>query len=130
MPFCGFNKEMLNGLDEFHEGLVSHGIINRSKSKDQSIEETLERELSDMDRFLAETGKIEDPQIRELTESLARYAKTFYTLIQREGINTYQNTISFLNNFYREMDHKFYSELEGKPNDMSQLVEHLNKIKL
>lgn len=130
MPLCGFNQEMIEGLASFNKGLVEHGIINRSKSKGQSIEETLERELSDMDRFLAETGKIEDPQIREITEGLTRYAKAVYTLIQREGINTYQNTLNFLDKFYREMDHKFYSELEGKPNDMGQLVEHLNKFKL
>ncbi len=22
MPFCGFNQEMLEGMDKFHEGLV------------------------------------------------------------------------------------------------------------
>ena len=128
MPFCGFNQKMLEGLVAFHEGLVEHGIIERSKKKGQTTDETLGRELRDMDRFLAETGKIEDPQIREATENLARYVKAFYQIVESRGIENYQQTVIALNSFYAEMDRKYYSELEGKPEDMRQLVEHLNEV--
>ncbi len=30
MPFCGFNEKMLNGMNKFHEGLISK-IIEKSK---------------------------------------------------------------------------------------------------
>lgn len=30
MPMCGFNKQMLNGLDKFHEGLIEM-IIRKNK---------------------------------------------------------------------------------------------------
>ena len=36
------------------------------------------------------------------------------------------DTINFLNNFYFSMDKKYYSELEGNPQDMKKLVEYLN----
>jgi len=29
MPLCGFNEQMLNGLELFHEGLASNKIIDR-----------------------------------------------------------------------------------------------------
>ena len=32
MPICGFNKQMLDGLDKFHEGLVET-IIKKSNKK-------------------------------------------------------------------------------------------------
>ncbi len=128
MPFCGFNKKMLEGLINFHEGLVEHGIIERSKKKNQSIEKTIENELNDMGRFIKEIPNIENLEIRGATNFLANYANTFYKLIQKTGINNYKETINFLNDFYFKMDDKYYSELEGKPDDMKQLALYLNKI--
>lgn len=128
MPLCGFNQKMLKGITAFHEGLVEYGLIKRSKLKNQSVDETLTRELADMNRFLAEIDKITDPQIRELTKALTKYAQAFYRLVNRKGINSYQQTTSTLNKYYAEMDRKFYKDLEGKPEDMKKLTEHLNKI--
>lgn len=128
MALCGFNEKMLEGLTAFHEGLVEHGIIERSKKKNQSLEKTIENELNDMKRFIKEIPKIENPEIREVTDSLTKYANAFYKLIQKTGINNYKDTIKFLNNFYFKMDEKFYNELEGKPDDMKQLALYLNKI--
>jgi len=31
MPFCGFNEEMLKGLEKFHEGLMEK-ILNKTKN--------------------------------------------------------------------------------------------------
>lgn len=127
MPLCGFNQKMLGGLVAFHEGLVEHGLIERSKIRAQSLDQTLQRELSDMDRFLGETNNLVDPEVRELTEALTNYAKAFYKLVDREGVGGYQGTVRALNQFYAKMDDKFYKDLEGKPEDMKQLVGYLNE---
>lgn len=37
MPICGFNKQMLKGLEMFHKGLAENKIID--KSNDNSMEE-------------------------------------------------------------------------------------------
>ena len=126
MPMCGFNQKMLEGLIAFHEGLVEHGLIDRARKKNESVEQTLKNELSDMERFLGETHRIEDPQKREVVEALTNYAKAFYQLIGTRGIGSYKQVVQDLNIFHRKMDDKFYSELEGKNDDMKQLVEYLN----
>lgn len=126
MPMCGFNQKMLEGLVAFHEGLVEHGLIARARKKNQSVEQTIQNELGDMRRFLGETHKIADPQVREMVESITTYAKAFYQLLGTKGINKYMGVIQGLSEFYRKMDNKFYSELEGKEDDMKKLVEYLN----
>ena len=126
MPLCGFNQKMLEGLVAFHEGLVEHGLIDRAKKKGQSVEQTLEAELSDMERFLGETYRINDPQKRAITEAITRYAKAFYEVVGEQSIDNYKQVVQGLNEFYRKMDDKFYSELEGKKDDMSQLATYLD----
>ncbi len=128
MPMCGFNQKMLQGMSGFQSGLVEHGIIDRSEKKKQSFEETMNKELSDMSRFKKEIYRIKDPELRELTEALTSYACAFYKLIRKKGIKNYKETIQFLNKFFWEMDDKYYSELEGKPEDMKKLALHLNSI--
>lgn len=128
MPFCGFNQKMLQGMSGFQNGLVEHGIIDRSEKKKQSFGETMNKELSDMSRFMKEIYRIKDPELRELTEALTSYACAFYKLIRKKGIKNYKGTIQFLNKFFWEMDNKYYSELEGKPEDMKKLALHLNSL--
>jgi len=128
MPLCGFNQKMLQGMSGFQNGLVEHGIIDRSEKKKQSFEETMNKELSDMSRFMKEIYRIKNPELRELTEALTSYACAFYKLIRKRGIKNYKSTIQFLNKFFWEMDDKYYSELEGKPEDMKKLALHLNAI--
>ncbi len=130
MPFCGFNKEMLEGMKLLHRGLIEHGIIERSKKKNQMTEETINKEIEDMVRFQKELLAIEDLEVRELIRTLTEYACAFYKLLQREGIENYENLIEKINNLYFEMDNKFYSELEGKPDDMEQLAKYLNQINM
>ncbi len=128
MPLCGFNQKMLEGLIALHEGLVEHGLVERSRIGGQSVDQTLQRELSDMDRFLGEIDNLTDPEVRELTEALTKYARAFYKLIEREGIDKYKQTIRALNQFYVKMDDKFYKDLEGKSGDMKSLVSYLNEV--
>ena len=130
MPVCGFNDKMIEGLNGLQSGLVEHGIIHRSKKKSQTHQETLKKELDDMARFQKELHGIKDPELRELTEMLTRYACAFYKLVHKRGIDNYKKTIQALNNFFFEMDRKYYEELEGKADDMKELVEHLNRLKV
>ena len=128
MPLCGFNQKMLEGLIAFHEGLVEHGLVERSRIRGQSVDQTLQRELSDMDRFLGEIDNLTDPEVRELTEALTNYARAFYKFIERGGIDKYKQTVRALNQFYVKMDDKFYKDLEGKSSDMKNLVSYLNEV--
>ena len=128
MPFCGFNQEMLEGMEKFHKGLVEHGILERSKKKMQTYEQTIKIELEDMEKFLQETYNIEDKDIRELTEALAKYACAYYKFVQKKGVKNYKQIIQFLGRFYSDMDNKYYSELEGKQDSMRYLALYLNEI--
>ena len=126
MPFCGFNQKMLKGLAEFHEGLVEHGLIERSRKRGQTIEKTLECELSDMNRFIKELDGINDEKKKRIIEFITRHAKAFYELLTSDGIENYKEVIRMLSDFYFKMDDKYYSDLEGQKNDMKKLAEYLN----
>ena len=128
MPFCGFDKQMLEGMQGFHTGLIEHGIIARSKMKNQTNEETIKKEINDMKRFQEEIHNIKDPLIQELIMKLTEYAEAFYKLLEVKGVENYPELIEKINHLYFEMDRKYYDELEGKENDMKLLVEHMDKI--
>jgi hypothetical protein len=128
MPLCGFNKKMLDGLVSFHEGLVEHGIVDRSRKKNVSTDEILKRELLDMENFLSEIDLIENPIKRELIRNLTTYASKFYELVQQEGVENTGEIVGGLTKLYREMDRKYYSELEGKPDAMRKLANYLNEL--
>jgi len=130
MAICGFNEKMLNGVKNLHEGLVDHGIIDRSKLKNKTTDEIIENELRDMDNFLKEIHNIKNPETREIIENLTKYARSFYVLIKKFGLKESSNIIKSLNEIYFEMDRKYYSELEGKKDAMKKLVEHLDNLKI
>ncbi len=128
MPMCGFNQKMLEGLAAFQEGLVEHGLYERLKETGQTYEQRLGEELSDIDRFSQEMPRIQDPEMRDIVVGLSTFARAFYKLARRNGLDNYQQTTQAVNDYFVEMDRKFYGELQGKQNDMRQLVEHLNEI--
>ena len=128
MPLCGFNEKMLNGLKEFHLGLVEYGIIERSEKKNQTVQETIKKELEDMERFLKEINNIKNPELRETLRFLTEYAQAFYKLIDKKGIHKYKEIIRYLDNIYFEMDRKYYSELEGQKDDMKKLTIYLEEV--
>lgn len=130
MPICGFNSKMLEGVKDFHEGLIDHGIIDRAKLKDKATDEIIENEIRDMDTFLREIHNIKDPETREVIENLTRYARSFYLLVKKIGIKKSSKIISSLNKLYFEMDRKYYSELEGKKDAMKKLAVHLDGLKV
>ena len=135
MPMCGFNKKMLEGLLAFQEGLVEHGLYERSKATSQTYEERLNEELSDMNRFSREMNRITDPEMRDITNGLSTFARAFYKLARKKGLDNYRETASSVNAFFVEMDRVYYGErrgegLQGKPNAMRDLADHLDKIKV
>ncbi len=135
MPMCGFNEKMLKSLRDFQEGLVEHGLYERSKETGQTYEERLNKELSDLDRFSGEMDRISDPEMRDITLGLSTFARAFYRLARRNGLDNYEKTAQAVSDFFVEMDRAYYGErkgkgLQGKPNDMRDLADHLNKISI
>ena len=120
MPMCGFNQKMLEGLVAFQEGLVEHGLYGRLRETGQTYEQRLEEELSDMDRFFKEVRRINDLEMRDIVVGLSTFAKAFYKLVRRKGLDNYQQTARAVNDYFIEMDRKFYGELQGQPDDMKK----------
>ncbi len=127
MPMCGFNEKMLKALTAFSEGLVEHGLKFRSEKNGETIDQAIKREISDMARLLAEIHRIDDSAKRILTEGIVRYAMGFYLIMRKTGIEDYKEVIGRIGEYFHFMDDKYYSELEGRPDDMKELVELLDK---
>ena len=86
MPLCGFNKKMLKGLTAFNEGLVEYGLEFRSGKNNETIDQAIKREISDMTRFLSEIHRIDDSAKRTLTEGITKYAMGFYLIMRNNKI--------------------------------------------
>ncbi|MHA1381116.1 MAG: hypothetical protein ACTSRG_22340 [Candidatus Helarchaeota archaeon] len=128
MPLCGFNEKMLNGLKTFNEGLIEHGLIYRSHKNNETIEQAIQREISDMTRFLTELHRIDDSAKRILTEGIIKYAMGFYLLFKKnDDIEEHEDFLSKINDYFYFMDKKYYSDLEGGDDDMKDLAESLDK---
>jgi len=127
MPICGFNKKMLEGLTALTEGLVEHGLKYRCEKNGETIEQGIKREISDMSRLLLELPRMDDTAKRVLTEGIIKYAQGFYILTRKTGIDNYKENIRKIMKYFEFMDEKFYSELEGKPEDMQDLTKFLDK---
>ena len=130
MPFCGFNEKMLKALTAFSEGLVEHGLKFRSEKNGETIDQAIKREICDLTRLLAEIGRIDDSAKRILTEGIIRYAMGFYLIMRKNNIENYKEVIVKIGEYFHFMDDKYYSELEGTPDDMKELVELLDKKKI
>lgn len=130
MPMCGFNKKMIEGLKAFNEGLVEHGLNYRSKLNNETIEQGIKREISDMTRLLQELHNIDDSAKRVITEGITKYCMGFYLLARKNDLEKYPELIEKISRYFFEMDDKYYSELEGNTDDMQRLVEHLNNIEI
>ena len=130
MPLCGFNEKMLLGETMFDEGLVEHGLIYRAGKNGETIDQAIQREISDMARLILELPRIEDATKRLLTEGMVKKAMGFYLTIRGRDINNYKKIIKNINNYWYNMDKKYYGELEGTKEDMSILAQYLNTIKI
>lgn len=128
--FCGFNKKMLQGLIEFNEGLVEHGLLFKSTKNNESIDQAVRREISDMTRLLAETHRIDDSAKRLMTEGLVQYVMYFFVLIRKKNLKEYKEIVKNISEYFKEMDDKYYSDFDEKSEDMRMIVEFINEIKL
>ena len=127
MPICGFNEKMLKALTAFSEGLVEHGLKLRSEKNGETIDKAIKREISDLTRLLAEIHRIDDSAKRILTEGIVKYAMGFYLIMRTNNIEDYKEVVEKIGEFFHYMDDKYYSELEGKPDDMKELAGLLDK---
>ena len=130
MALCGFNEKMLKGLTAFNEGLVEYGLVDRTAKNGETIDQGIKRELSDMTRLLLEVQRIEDTPKRVLTEGLVRYVMGFYLIMRSYNVDDYKEVITKIGEYFHYMDDKYYSELEGKAEDMKELAELLHKKKI
>src|SRR3989344_968375 len=128
MPVCGLNQKMREGLTALSEGLVEHGLEYRCKKNGETIEQGIKREISDMARLIPELNRIDDTSKRILTEGIVKYAQGFYMAMRKTGIENYKENIARMIEYFRSMDSKYYEELEGTPEDMRDLAEHLNGV--
>ena len=127
MPVCGFNEKMEKGLAALTEGLVEHGLKYRCEKNNETIEQGIKREISDMTRLLLELPKIDDSAKKLLTEGIVKYAQGFYMVMMKNNVENYKEVVRKIIDYFHYMDEKFYSELEGKPNDMIDLIKLLDK---
>lgn len=126
MPFCGFNEKMLKGLTAFNEGLVEHGLLYRSEKNGESVEQGIKREISDMTRLLSELHRIDDAAKRTITEGIVKYAVGFYLIMRKNDVRDYKAVVEEIGKYFQLMDEKYYSELEGRPDDIKELMEFLD----
>ena len=131
MSVCGFNDKMLEGLAAFSEGLVEHGLIYRAEKNGESLDQAIRREISDMTRLLAETHKIDDSAKRILTEGIVRYAMGVYLVMRGEDIKRdYKEVVRKIGEYFHSMDAEYYGKLEGRADDMGELVKFLDGVKV
>lgn len=130
MSLCGFNQKMLEGIVAFSEGLVEHGLISRTDKNKETIDQGIKREISDMTRLLSELNRIDDNAKRTITEGIVRYAMGFYLIMRKNNVKDYKDVVKKLGEYFHGMDNRYYSELEGKPDDMEQLTKYLNDFKI
>ncbi|RLJ03966.1 MAG: hypothetical protein DRP08_02660 [Candidatus Aenigmatarchaeota archaeon] len=127
MALCGFNKKMLEGLTALSEGLVEHGLKYRCEKNGETIDQGIKREISDMARLLLEIHGIDNAAKRVMTEGIVKYAMGFYLIMRESNIDAYKEVIEKIIDYFQSMDDKYYSELEGKPQDMKELIKFLDK---
>jgi len=127
MPLCGFNKKMLEGLTSLTEGLVEYGLVSRCEKNSETIEQGIRREISDMTRLLPELQRIDDLSKRIMTEGMVKYAQGFYLIMRKNNVKDYKKVTGKIMDYFQFMEDKYYKELEGKSEDMKELVEFLDK---
>jgi len=49
-------------------------------------------------------------------------------LMRKKGVENYEGDVAGLMNYFKAMDSKFYDELEGRADDMGELVKFLDGV--
>ncbi len=118
---------MLEGLTSLTEGLVEYGLVSRCEKNSETIEQGIRREISDMTRLLPELQRIDDLSKRIMTEGMVKYAQGFYLIMRKNNVKDYKKVTGKIMDYFQFMEDKYYKELEGKSEDMKELVEFLDK---
>lgn len=136
MPLCGFDKQMLDGLDMFHRGLAD-SIIRKSKEVGITLEESIHQELDEMNEFIKELQKLPNRVDKQKLIGLANYAQSFYEgSLQRSRKDSIEINeamdleIKTTRNFLYEVDRCYEEDLKGKvPDPIKKLVEQISYYK-
>ncbi|MEX0919972.1 MAG: hypothetical protein WDZ69_00125 [Candidatus Pacearchaeota archaeon] len=114
-------RALTNYACAFYKLIQREGVENYKRVLDE-----LDEIYTHLDEKYGSLGNEE----KELVEALKNYARYFYRFVNKKGPENFQKVIDFLNKYFFNMDDKYYSELEGKPDDMRKLAEFLNEIKI
>lgn len=135
MPLCGFDKQMLDGLDSFYRGLA-RAVIRKSKEKNVTVEEAISLELKDMDNFLRELVLLDDGLNKHKLVGITHYARAFYLGVLRYSKekdmlikDAMGHQISETRKFLFDIDNYYYQYLEGKTGKpMLELVHYIQRM--
>lgn len=136
MPVCGFDKNMLDGLEKFLTGLID-AIERNSKLNNTSKEKTIEEEIKEMEEFVKELQVLRNKLNKEKLIGLVYFARAFYlSSLQRakeENIDVNEamkKEIKDTINFFDEVDKIYYERLKGKVSQpLKELVKWIEKQK-
>jgi len=123
---------MADGLSAFNEALVEYWLIDRSKKNNETIDQAIKREISDMTRMLFEIHTIKDTAKRMMTEWTIKHVIWFYLLMRKNNLkhgslDDYKIIVKNIEEYFLYMDDMYYSQLEWFPDDMEELVHLLDK---
>ncbi|MBU1198690.1 MAG: hypothetical protein KKF46_07140 [Nanoarchaeota archaeon] len=133
MPFCGFDKEMLDGLDMFYQGLIK-AIERKTKEKKTTPESTINTEINEMDEFIGELDNLKNQNDQQALKGAAHLAQAFYKAATNSNPG-FEDTYCALASQKKHLRKLFYTtdeiyekECKKKPNPMKNLVNKLNNM--
>jgi len=133
MPLCGFDKEMLDGLDMFYNGLAE-AVTRKSKLQNITIVQAIEAEIEEMNEFISELSNVGNELLNQRLAGIASYALSFYSETLKRHKETKEDINKIIKkvlletrNFLFEFD-KMYEEYFRKTNSpMKELISWINK---
>jgi len=133
MPLCGFDKQMLDGLSAFYNGLAE-AVRRKSIRQNITIVQAIEIELREMDEFIAELPNLNDDLFKQKLIGITHYAQSFYHEVlkrhneTKEDINKIMETIIKETRSFLYMIDKMYEERFRKmDSSMKELISWINK---
>lgn len=135
MPLCGFDKQMLDGLSMFYEGLAE-AVIRKSKANEITMVQAIETEIKEMNEFVDELSGLHDVLARQKLIGITNYAQSFYQEIlkrnehsKRDIRQIMEEIIKETRNFLFMVDKMYEEHFRQKSSPMKELVSWINKDK-
>ena len=134
MPMCGFDEQMLDGLDDFHQGLVE-AVQRKSKKSNITVKEAVMWELKEMGLFMKELVVLGSETNKQKLVGIANYSSAFYLgALEKSKENNIdieeamKEEMKSTRGFLFEIDKYYYDYLEGKKeNPIKELVSWIGK---